>query len=316
MNIRNALSASVQPIDFSKLSGRDFERLVFALLVRRWAWRQIDWIGQQGADGGQDIAGVRFEDLGEKRVVVLCANWRRLTKAKVKSDLNKASSTTPPPDSFIVVSGGPVTATLRQGIAKLVQKPVLVWSGPELEELLRFHAGSVLRRFFDGVPLPDEALDIRSFATEYPNADDLEKLNLLSGVFDRPAFYTPFRQESSLPAFRQALTDTIEVLNTGLLRARDGTLIKRLPSRDDFASSDHREAIASISRAVAQLRSGFDGHLRSGNIRPCGCGQPDCPVFTLSNEACGDLDQLRGVIEQQLLRLGLKAHVIRDQPTH
>ena len=45
----------------------------------------------------------------------------------------------------------------------------------------------------------------------------------MAECFDRPAFDTPFRDESNVPDFKKAITDTIEALNTGIHRLRDGT---------------------------------------------------------------------------------------------
>lgn len=50
----------------------------------------------------------------------------------------------------------------------------------------------------------------------------------------RPAFYTPIHQESNLPDFKQAITDTIQALGTGICKARDGQVIGRNPSRQQL----------------------------------------------------------------------------------
>lgn len=51
--------------------------------------------------------------------------------------------------------------------------------------------------------------------------------------------------------------------------------------------------VANTIRKVDGLRRLFVGYLRSGDVRPCGCGLPDCPVFMLSERAARDLDQAR-----------------------
>lgn len=45
-------TATVHLLDFTVLSGTEFERLVFAFLWRRWPWRRLDWYGQLGDDRG------------------------------------------------------------------------------------------------------------------------------------------------------------------------------------------------------------------------------------------------------------------------
>jgi hypothetical protein len=55
---------------------------------------------------------------------------------------------------------------------------------------------------------------------------DTEVLAHLARMLDRPAFCTPFGQEASMADFRQAITDTIEALNTGVWRTRDRVEIR------------------------------------------------------------------------------------------
>lgn len=60
---------------------------------------------------------------------------------------------------------------------------------------------------------------------------DKQIINELIDCFDRPAFQTIFHREVNIHDFGKAITDTVEVLNTGIHRLRDGTLIKQASSR-------------------------------------------------------------------------------------
>jgi hypothetical protein len=123
---------------------------------------------------------------------------------------------------------------------------------------------------------------------------DEEILGLMAGLFDRPAFYTPFHSESSVPAFKKAITDTIEALNTGIHRLRDGTEIRRIPSRHQIKGPATRKGLAEIEPMLSALRARYDEFVRSGQIRPCGCSDPDCPVmFTSSWQAGHEMDEMR-----------------------
>lgn len=115
-------------------------------------------------------------------------------------------------------------------------------------------------------------------------------------MFDRPAFHAPFHQESSLPAFRQAIGDTIQALNTGIWQTRDGKEIERLPSRHQLASEALRNELAIVVHDLTQLRAQFEQLIRDGEIRPCGCDKPDCPVFFFSPQAGQQMDELRAKI--------------------
>jgi hypothetical protein len=300
----------VAPIHFEDFDGRTFERLVFAYLLRTDNWRTLDWFGQVGKDKGRDICGERLTDgrpQGEK-VCVLCANWRKLTAAKVKGDLKKLkASNWANPDQCIVLSGGSVSAKLRDGIKKLVAAEGIangdVWSGAEFEERLRHKAESLLQRFVNGEKFPDAPDQIKLFIEGVGAANDDEILALMAGVFDRPAFYTPFHDESSIPAFKQALTDTIQALGTGIHKARDGTIIRRIPSWHDIKARNVRDAVAQIERKVASLRAQFDAFVRSDDIKLCGCNDPNCPVFTPSEAAKEKMDQMRSDILESFRKL-------------
>jgi hypothetical protein len=124
-----------------------------------------------------------------------------------------------------------------------------------------------------------------------PSDNDI--LAMMAKLFDRPAFYTPIHQESNLPDFKQAITDTIQALGTGICKARDGQIIGRIPSRHQLKDAHLTRQIQAVEMALAKLRAKFDAFLRSGVIRPCGCQQPDCPTYMMPSEAAHVLDRLR-----------------------
>lgn len=226
---------TVSPIHFEDYSGTQFERLVFAYHVRA-GWRDLVWHGQSGGDRGRDISGIEpFDDQPARKTIIQCANRDTLTLAKAKGDMSKAvKATGGTPDVFKFVSRGAVSdagrTRIEQAAASLGVAHVTIWSGVEFEENLRLRAEYLLHRFVQGVEFPDAEADIRKFADDFPDLSDANALQLMAAVFDRPAFRTPFRQESSLPAFQQAIEDTIGALNTGVWRTREGDEIRRIPS--------------------------------------------------------------------------------------
>lgn len=293
--------ATVHPLNFADLSGRDFERLVFALLWRRWSWRRLDWFGQQGGDGGRDIFGTRVDEFGrEELVVVACANWKRLTKLKAADDIRKlVGKGDSIPQHLIVVAGGPVSATLKNEIGTLGRaagvENVDTWSGPEVEEMLRLYAESVIRRFYEGEAFPETAGDLAKFVGETTAGSKRESLSTLRRLFERPAFSTPIHQESSLPAFRKAISDTVDALNTGVARSRDGTPFARIASRHQFSGPTRRHLDAAY-QALLDLRAAYDGGIRKKTIRPCGCGKPDCPTFFFAPQAALEIERKRDAV--------------------
>jgi hypothetical protein len=295
-----APAGMVQPIHFEDFSGNQFERLVFAYHARSDRWMSLEWFGQVGKDKGRDIVGVREVD-GRKDgqpICVLCANWQKLTLAKVKKDLDSAlKSLTRPPEKVRVVCGHSVATKLRdQAKAYAATKGVHdceLWSGTEFEEHIRSHAESLLYRFIQGEAFPDTANDLLLFAWGSVPINDDERLAMISLAFDRPAFSTPIHQESSLPAFKKALDDTIAVLQTGIWQTRAGVAIRRLPMIKDVEDSTRRDALKSVLKSLVSLRSSFDSLLRKGRITHCACGDEDCPVYTMADDAIQELTAAR-----------------------
>jgi hypothetical protein len=286
----------VQPVHFEDFAGSQFERLVFAYHARTDRWLSLEWLGQTGKDKGRDILGVREVD-GQKdgeTVCILCANWQKLSLTKVKSDIDKVVK--PPahkPDRIRVVCGHDIPAGLRDKAKKHAESKGIykcdLWSGKEFEEFIRTHAESLLLRFVQGEPFPDTANDLLLFAWGSVPIDDTERLSLISLAFDRPAFSTPIGQESSLPAFRKAIDDTIQVLQTGIWQTRGNVVIRRLPMASDVTDTVARDALLTTSKKLVALRKLFDSLVRSGAIEHCKCSDPDCPSYMMKDGAAQDL---------------------------
>ncbi|HEY1723316.1 MAG TPA: hypothetical protein VGG27_18885 [Magnetospirillaceae bacterium] len=294
-------NVTVQPVHFEDFSGVQFERLVFAYHLAI-GWKKLAWFGQTGSDLGRDIVGVGSGDDGiDRATIIQCVNRTALTLPKAKRDMKKAiGSPTGKPEAFRFLCRGAVSAKRRDEIAEagkaLGIHYLTIWSGVEFEERLRLHAEHLLRRFVKGEIFPDNEKALKKFVDEFPGLSDDDVLDLMAPVFDRPAFRTPFQQESSLPAFRQAIEDTIAALNTGIWRTRDGTEIRRLPSVHHLKNAQLKEAVGRVIRLVDELRRIFVGRLRDGSIKPCGCGKSDCPVFMMQDGAVQQLDRARDAI--------------------
>lgn len=288
----------VSPIHFEDYSGIQFERLVFAYHVRA-GWRDLIWHGQSGGDQGRDITGIEpFDDQPARKTIIQCANRDTLTLAKAKGDMTKAvKAAGGTPDAFKFVSRGTVSDTSRgrieQAAASLGVARVTIWSGVEFEENLRLRAEYLLHRFVQGIEFPDAETDIRKFVDDFPDLSDTDALQLMAAVFDRPVFRTPFQQESSLPAFQQAIEDTIGALNTGVWRTRDGDEIRRIPSVHHLRDQRIRAVLEKVVRQVDELRRVFVTRLKEGEIQHCGCGRSDCPTYMLSHRVADELDEAR-----------------------
>lgn len=309
-------AATVHRIRFDDLSGNEFERLVFAYLLRTNDWSSLEWYGQAGGDAGRDIWGVRENDLfpAGQKVCALCANWQKLTIAKAKKDLGKLKAGEAGlPDKCLVIGGGIISADLRDKIkaaaATVGIRECEVWSGVEFEERLRDKAESLLKRFVGGESFPDTPKQLQNFVGNITAETDDERLALMSSLFDRPAFYTPFHQESNVPAFKKAITDTIEALATGIHRLRDGTEIRRIPSRHAIKSPETKAELGRIEKRLAKLRSTYESLENTGDVQPGNPTDPECSFFNLSPTAIQQMDTLRTEILETFRKIYPKFEV-------
>jgi hypothetical protein len=298
----NKMQKTVHPVHFEDFSGEQFERLVFAYVNRRKNWNKIEWLGQTGGDGGRDI----WAEDGIESHCYQCANYQQMVFKKASDDIRKLSANKTIPDKLIVVCGSTVSPEMRTKIAnyalRYAIKDTQVWSGVELEEKLRKEASDLLERFVKGEAFPENAQPL-ILNTKPSEVSDLEIIQLMTECFDRPAFTTAFRNESNIPAFEQAITDTIEVLNTGMHRLRDGTLIRKIPSRHQLSDANLRNELSLITQLVVRLRDTFNKLRSDKEIKQCPCGKSDCTTWILSDKACNEMDSIRKEIFKEFKKI-------------
>lgn len=295
------IEKTVHPIHFEDYSGQEFERLAFAYILRTEEWDKIDWYGQLGSDRGRDIWGILSNRDWNSNICYQCANHQKITFQKAKEDLDKiCAGPNKIPSKFVLIIGGKISAKLRDKMADYIKIKNIpkyeIWSGIEFEERLRKNTPGLVQRFCNGVVFPEEVSDLSMFIVETKDFTDSLILKAYASCFDRPAFTTPFSQESNLFHFKKAISDTIEALQTGIHRLRDGTVVKRFPSILEISDVGLQKSLKNIVINLQKLRSVYDVLLRSGDIKLCGCGQEDCPVHILSRKACDDMDRLRNEI--------------------
>lgn len=311
-------STTVHAVRFDDFDGNEFERLVFAYHWRSDKWRSLEWYGQSGSDHGRDIWGVREDPSGnEESVCIQCVNRRNLTFAKVEKDIAMVlKAPNGVPQRFRIVARSKISAPMRdkikQHVTSLGVKKCDIWSGPEFEEFLRNSDESLLKRLVDGQAFPDAPEDLKKLAESTRPLNDDEVLAAFAKVFDRPAFYTPIHQESNMGDFKQAITDTIQALGTGIWKARDGYVIDRIPSRHQLKSAALRSKLQAVELALSRLRAKYDDMIKTGVLRPCGCNNPSCSVYFFNPyHAAHELERLR----HEVLRAFQDAYpAFRPQP--
>lgn len=96
--------------------------------------------------------------------------------------------------------------------------------------------------------------------------EDKEILKSYAQCFDRPAFQDYFKQEGSMEAFDKAIEDTIIALNTGTLRARDGTILFKSKGKSFIANDNWRNKLDVIVDLLRAIRERYSLALRNQEI--------------------------------------------------
>ena len=73
--------------------------------------------------------------------------------------------------------------------------------------------------------------------------------------FDRPAFQDRIYQEGRMEDFDRAIEDTIIALNTGVLRTRDGSILKKADGKSSVVNIEWREKLNTICDMLVALRN-------------------------------------------------------------
>jgi hypothetical protein len=296
----------IHQVHFEDFSGTQFERLCFAYFVRKHASDDVDCYGQLGSDRGRDIV---IKSARSVPIIVQCANHKKLAFAKVQQDLKKLSKGPLGTSAGLqIVAGGGVFGKMKDKVAieatRIGFATSQVWSGAEFEERLRRDAPELLKRFTEGEPFPELPAELIAFSVGSGVLTDRQIVDGIIAGFDRPALRTPFQHESSIPRFEKALVELLELVNTG--KTPQGLTIH---SKKAVRDKTIREQLDILVNDLVRLRACYDQLKRDGDIRPCSCNDPNCPVFMVTDEAIHKMDEIRTAILKRARQL---SHEVPD----
>ncbi len=98
-------------------------------------------------------------------------------------------------------------------------------------------------------------------ATDVQQQSDREALDEYRSYFDRPALHDSWMAEANYAKFGKALTDLIQLMNTGWV---DGMPVTK--KRMKMANDSWKDSLAKITAQLIALRQLFTIHVRSGEI--------------------------------------------------
>lgn len=91
-------------------------------------------------------------------------------------------------------------------------------------------------------------------ATVSKNDEGKGLIKFFVQCFDRPAFHDRICQEGRMEDFDKAIEDTIIALNTGVLRTRDGSILKKSEGKSAIVNPEWREKLDTICDMLVDLR--------------------------------------------------------------
>lgn len=108
-----------------------------------------------------------------------------------------------------------------------------------------------------------------------PKDDDLDLIRFYSQCLDRGAFQDEIRQEGSMEDFDKAIEGTVTGINTGCLRARDGTVLSTGKGKSFLTNESWRQTMDTIVDMLGAIRSRYTLGVRTdaihlGPLQPTG----------------------------------------------
>jgi len=145
--------------------------------------------------------------------------------------------------------------------------------------------------------------------SESSKGEDTEFLRFYSQCFDRPAFQDPFEREGSMEAFDRAIADTITTINTGSLRARDGTILAQARGKSYLSNHRWREKMDTIVDLLRAIRSRYSLAVQTGQIH-LGSEHQGRQFYDIRDEQVADwMDSTRAEIIQLFSELCEEASI-------
>ena len=95
-------------------------------------------------------------------------------------------------------------------------------------------------------------------------AYDIALIRFYAQCLDRPAFQNSFYIEGYMDDFDRALEDTINAINTGVLRTRKGDVLKVSEGKSAVQNPEWRNKLNAITRKISGLRRKLETAKKSG----------------------------------------------------
>lgn len=97
-------------------------------------------------------------------------------------------------------------------------------------------------------------LEMEETSHELSSKQDIELIQFYVQCLDRPAFQDQISQEGCMEDFDKAIESTIIAFNTGILRTRDGDILKQAEGKSVIQNSDWRDKLFAIVEIMTAIR--------------------------------------------------------------
>ena len=145
-------SKTTNRLHFSDLDPLRFEDLCFMMVDKLGNWKELIHVGRLGKDGGADIKGTQVIHNIEKRWIIQCKRFSRITKNDLKDILDKIIANHQKPDHILIILACNISDSnysFIQDYAKQISAPSLeIWTSTNLESKLYNEHPTLLSLYF------------------------------------------------------------------------------------------------------------------------------------------------------------------------
>lgn len=256
---------------FPPLYWQEFETLTASVATYAYQTRNVDMIGragqtQNGVDVHVDANGTSIGIQCKRRVERDENNdplpGGAITRSALVKALDDAQSFNPKLDQFVLATTAQREGEMQEVARELSAERrraglsgVKLWFWDDYVTFLNLY-DPLERLYYDTI------INVRT-----PEDQDRKIIDVITRAFHRPAFQDPIASEHG-EAFSQALADTVQALNSGILIDRQSRHTFRVAygGRDEVMAPIPRRALADLHDDVALLRETYALAVKQGRI--------------------------------------------------
>lgn len=250
---------------------KDFECISKDVAKLLWDTDDLDNYGRGGqVQKGVDVCGYdnrnRFVGIQCKHKRIIdpngCVSYKTsITKQDILEEIKLADSFEPKLERYIIATTSLRDVSLQDFVNEVNVKrksegvfTVEIWFWEYFQENFNKHT-NLMYWYYE------------NFLKESGQYNkDIHIINFIKDAFSRPAFKTSFNLENSCESFLQAIIDTQSALETGILKDRDGNIVRTCFNYRELTNKKWQDTVACICEILHQIRECYTKSLAEKKV--------------------------------------------------